>query len=165
MFDKINSSAGREATQDATPDRISTQDLGFVLIQYGMPASDARHVMRKYDATRDGTLSFEEFKAAFKPLITFQISELKGRVAERRRNQERIKLERLASRKNVMQAGNDLGHNINAVVDASMDAVADVVGELSKQVGSRIIGHAADEDAATEAIIPGSTPNEHTIGV
>lgn len=168
LFDKINNSAGLQDTEDATPDRISAQDLGFVLMNYGVPASEAHHAMRKYDGSKDGMLSFEEFKAGFGPLIRFQISELKGRVKEHRRNQERTELQRLASHQ-MAEAANDPGHSINATVDETTDTGASSVGHLGKGVASLTTGVADDGGAVpkgeTETIVPGRPATEQQIGV
>lgn len=169
LFDKINNSAGVQETGDATPERISAQDLGFVLMNYGVPASEAHHAMRKYDESKDGMLSFEEFKAGFGPLIRFQISELKGRVKEHRRNRQRTNLQRLASHQQMAEAANDPGHSINATVDEMMDAGANAVGDLGKGAASLITGVADDGDAVpqgeTETVLPGSPVTEQQIGV
>ena len=77
---------------------MSTQDLAFLLSQYGMPPGEARNVMRKFDLSKDGTLSFEEFKAGFTPLVTFQIHQLRGRVVEIKRSRTRVERERENSR-------------------------------------------------------------------
>jgi hypothetical protein len=168
LFDKINNSAGMQETGDATPDSISAQDLGFVLMNYGVPASEAHHAMRKYDGSKDGMLSFEEFKAGFGPLIRFQISELKGRVKEHRRKQQRIDLQRLASHHQMAEAANDPGHSISATVDEMMDAGASAVGDLGKGVASLIT--LADDGAAVpqgeaKTILPNSPATEQQIGV
>lgn len=52
---------------------ISLQDLCYVLLQYNLPASEAKLVMAKYDSNHDGKLNFEEFKRGFRPLIKFQV--------------------------------------------------------------------------------------------
>ena len=44
--------------------------------------------------SKDGTLSFEEFKAGFTPLVTFQIHQLRGRVVEIKRSRTRVERER-----------------------------------------------------------------------
>lgn len=44
-------------------------DLAFVLVQYGVPAGEAKQAMRKFDSSGDGELSFDEFKVGFKPLV------------------------------------------------------------------------------------------------
>ncbi len=163
LFDKINNSAGEPDTEDATPDRISTQDLGFVLINYGVPASEAIHAMRKYDSSKDGMLSFEEFKAGFGPLIRFQISELKGRVKEIRRKQERTHLQRLESHHQLAEAESDVGHKIDATIDQSIDAVSSVVEDLAKGVASTLAP--LKIRGAGHSTVPGTPVQQQQIGV
>lgn len=54
-----------------------------------------QHSLHIYVVSReDGTLSFEEFKAGFTPLVTFQIHQLRGRVVEIKRSRTRVERER-----------------------------------------------------------------------
>ena len=93
LFDTMRSGIEESKHGGATlepDDHMSTHDLAYVLMQYNLPASEARHAMRKYDTSKNGKLSFAEFKAGFGPLIRFQMSELKGKVRELNKSAHRI---------------------------------------------------------------------------
>lgn len=84
LFDAINQK------KDAY---ISLDELTYLLIQYSLPISDVERIVRKFDSQgNDGRLSFDEFKAGFRPLILFQIKELKGRMREIATHQQRTQI-------------------------------------------------------------------------
>lgn len=91
MFDKIRHGIAEEhhIHNDGS---LSVQDLAFLLSQYGISPNEARSTMRNFDMSKDGTLSFEEFKAGFKPLVVFQVAELRKRVREIKRSTQRNEL-------------------------------------------------------------------------
>ena len=105
-------------------DHMSTHDLAYVLMQYNLPASEARHAMRKYDTSKNGKLSFAEFKAGFGPLIRFQMAELKGKVRELNKSASRIAMEQ-KSAKEEDKEGKDRGvlDKMEFAVDDTLDAV------------------------------------------
>lgn len=47
LFDVMNSCAAHEMEENATPDHIDMHDLAYVLVQYGVPAGEAKAAMRK----------------------------------------------------------------------------------------------------------------------
>eukprot|EP01043_Picozoa_sp_COSAG02_P003579 COSAG02_NODE_88_length_38629_cov_457.967999_16_plen_339_part_00 len=47
LFDAMNSCAAHETEVNATPDHIDLHDLAYVLVQYGVPAGEAKSAMRK----------------------------------------------------------------------------------------------------------------------
>ena len=112
-------------------DHMSTHDLAYVLMQYNLPASEARHAMRKYDTSKDGKLSFAEFKAGFGPLIRFQMAELKGKVRELNKSATRIAMEQ-KSAKEEDKEGKDRGvlDKMEFAVDDTLDAVDEGVNSL-----------------------------------
>eukprot|EP00927_Polykrikos_kofoidii_P011164 TRINITY_DN14712_c0_g1_i2.p1 TRINITY_DN14712_c0_g1~~TRINITY_DN14712_c0_g1_i2.p1 ORF type:complete len:478 (+),score=86.46 TRINITY_DN14712_c0_g1_i2:110-1543(+) len=74
MFDVINRNPGVD-------DVISSDEMAYLLLQYSLPIRDVRLVMSKY-GKGDKVISFDEFKKGFRPLILFQIAELRGRLKE-----------------------------------------------------------------------------------
>ena len=148
LFDKIRHGI---ADDHRVGENLSTQDLAFVLSQYGMPPAEARNAMRKYDLSTDGTLSFEEFKAGFKPLIKFQITQLKTRVKEMKRSQLRVALAKQHSSHAATQSDDVL--TIEDLVDTAMDAVGDNLGEaLDSAIGN--VGNQIEKVAETVIALP-----------
>eukprot|EP00927_Polykrikos_kofoidii_P011163 TRINITY_DN14712_c0_g1_i1.p1 TRINITY_DN14712_c0_g1~~TRINITY_DN14712_c0_g1_i1.p1 ORF type:complete len:491 (+),score=84.83 TRINITY_DN14712_c0_g1_i1:124-1473(+) len=89
MFDVINRNRGVD-------DVISSDEMAYLLLQYSLPMSDVRQVMSKYGGS-DNVISFDEFKKGFRPLILFQIAELRGRLQEvDSKKQRHMRLARLS---------------------------------------------------------------------
>jgi Ca2+-binding EF-hand superfamily protein len=164
LFDKIRQGIADDHPTGADG-TISAQDVAFLLSQYGMPPGEARNAMRKYDISKDGTLSFEEFKAGFKPLVKFQIHQLRGRVSEIARAEKRVELAKQHSEVKLSEENGVKvlqGFNANDVEDAvddTLDAVGGVVGgalnsarERVEKVGDKI-----------ESILPGSPVGEFQV--
>jgi len=60
---------------------IDAEELGYLLLGYSLPFGDVEAVLRKHDTSGDGRISFDEFCASFRPLVHFQIGELRKTVA------------------------------------------------------------------------------------
>merc|ERR1712087_799436 len=54
---------------------LTVSELGMVLLEFGLPASEVRLLFRMFDTNHDGKLEFDEFKKSFKPLWKFAYSE------------------------------------------------------------------------------------------
>jgi hypothetical protein len=107
----------------------------------------SRH--RRYDNDTDGLLSFDEFKDGFKPLINFQIAELKGRLTEKKAKEERLKLEKHMAKQSLEKES--ILDRVSQHIDEGMDAVGAVaikaaegsigaVGAVGKGVGKGVVG-------------------------
>eukprot|EP01044_Picomonas_judraskeda_P015501 COSAG03_NODE_2606_length_2598_cov_2.649860_3_plen_193_part_00 len=83
-------------------------------------------------------LDLDEFKEGFRPLILFQIAELKTRVREVRDTQERQHLERDSSTRVVDQV--TVGDRISNLIDDSMDAVGKRLQESTSVVTKGVGG-------------------------
>eukprot|EP01043_Picozoa_sp_COSAG02_P003578 COSAG02_NODE_88_length_38629_cov_457.967999_15_plen_236_part_00 len=103
----------------------------------------------RYDDDTDGLLSFEEFKEGFKPLVSFQMEELKLRLTEADAKQERLKLEKHMAKKSLEKES--MMDRVSQHIDNSMDAVGavatkaaegsiGVVGAVGKGVGKGVVG-------------------------
>mmetsp|Transcript_17022 Transcript_17022/g.21766 ORF Transcript_17022/g.21766 Transcript_17022/m.21766 type:complete len:543 (-) Transcript_17022:1780-3408(-) len=47
---------------------LSMQELGVVLIEFGLPYGEVKEVFRSFDSNHDGKLEYNEFKTNFRPL-------------------------------------------------------------------------------------------------
>ena len=74
---------------------IDAQELGTLLLQYSLPFGDVEAVMRRCDTSRDGKISYGEFKDKFKGLINFQVQELKARHQEMQRDAARARRQQI----------------------------------------------------------------------
>eukprot|EP01043_Picozoa_sp_COSAG02_P058947 COSAG02_NODE_7423_length_3023_cov_2.153215_2_plen_348_part_00 len=75
----------------------------------------------RYDSSGDGELGFEEFKEGFRPLIEFQIAELRVRAGEVKHAKEREQFEREKSRRDVDRV--TTSDRLSNLIDDSMDKV------------------------------------------
>ena len=103
----------------------------------------------RYDDDTDGLLSFDEFKEGFKPLVSFQMEELKRRLAESDAKHERVKLEKHMAKASLEKES--IMDRVSQHIDNSMDAVGavaikaaegsiGVVGAVGKGVGKGVVG-------------------------
>lgn len=104
---------------------------------------------RRYDDDTDGLLSFDEFKGGFKPLISFQMEELKRRLTEKAAKEERLKLEKSMAKQSleresmldrVSQHIDDKMDAVGAVATKAAEGSIGVVGAVGKGVGKGVVG-------------------------
>mmetsp|Transcript_15125 Transcript_15125/g.17128 ORF Transcript_15125/g.17128 Transcript_15125/m.17128 type:complete len:536 (+) Transcript_15125:234-1841(+) len=50
---------------------LTIEELGVVLLEFGLPRGEVKKVFKLFDSNHDGKLEFDEFKLHFKPLWTY----------------------------------------------------------------------------------------------
>lgn len=96
------------------------------------PRSRRARCAYRFDTSGDRELGIEEFKASFRPLIEFQISELRIRTKEVKHAKERIQLEKDKSMRAVDRVSK--GDRISNLIDDSIDAVGQRLTTSSDKV-------------------------------
>lgn len=70
--------------------KITLNELGIVLIEFGLPPSEVRYLFLRYDGDNSGFLEFDEFKKYFRPLWRYAFNEFVVKLKTWDRKQRRI---------------------------------------------------------------------------
>jgi len=72
-------------------DFLTVQELGVVLLEFGLPSSEIRLLFKMFDTNHDGKLEFAEFMKHFAPLWRFAYQEFARTFREEQELQSRLK--------------------------------------------------------------------------